>query len=245
MIPKDHSCYCEPFCGAAWIFFSKEPSESEVLNDADNELVAFWRVIQHHLQAFLEYFKFAVISRQIFEWEKITPPETLTDIQRAVRYYYMQRLAFAGKTSKRTFGTSATGPLNLNLSTVEQTLLEVHWRLKRVTIERLDALECITRYDRPTTFFYIDPPYVHSTKDYSVHFDRFLELSQVLSSLKGRFILSLGDCPEARQIFAPFRQKKVSLTYSSANAHVATDSRGQARSELLIHNLRKERFKRG
>lgn len=234
MIPRDHTCYVEPFCGAAWILFSKEPSPVEVINDADNELVTFWRVIQNHLQTFLEYYKHSVISRQIWEWENAKIPDTLTDIQRAVRYYYLQRLAFGGKTSKRTFGTSAEQPLGLNLTTIEETLIEVHWRLKRVTIEHLDAIECITRYDRPDTFFYIDPPYYFNQRDYAVSFSRFEALAAVLSGIQGRFLVSLNDCPEVRKIFSAFKIKRVSLGYSLGNARLASGTRSKERAELLI-----------
>ena len=109
LFPKDHVCYCEPFCGAAWVLFRKEPSKTEVINDADGELVTFWRVIQNHLEEFLRYYRFAVIARKIWDIENKKDPGLLTDIQRAVRYYYLQRLGFGGKTSGRTFGTSTTG----------------------------------------------------------------------------------------------------------------------------------------
>jgi DNA adenine methylase len=118
MMPDDHICYCEAFCGASWVLFAKPPSQCEVINDADNELVTFWRVIQNHLEEFLRYFKYAVTSRRIFDLENLKNPETLTDIQKAVRYYYLQRCGFGGKVSARTFGTGATGPARLNLSTI-------------------------------------------------------------------------------------------------------------------------------
>lgn len=88
LIPPDHLCYCEPFCGAAWVFFRKDHSECEVLNDRDSELVTFWRVVQNHLEEFLRYFKHAVVSRELFDIEQKKDPATLTDIQRAVRYYF-------------------------------------------------------------------------------------------------------------------------------------------------------------
>ena len=237
MIPRDHICYCEPFCGGAWVLFSKEPSKDEVINDMDNELVCFWRVIQHHLATFLDCFKHAVISRQLWEWEKMKNPDTLTDIHRAVRYFYLQRLSFGGKTHKRTFGTSATGPLNLNLATMEETLIEVNWRLRKVAVEHLDALDCIRRYDRPTTFFYIDPPYFFNQHDYAVSFSRFEDLALLLGRVKGRFILSLNDCAEVRKIFKAFTQRRVTLTYSAGNSRTAAGTRGEPRHELLIHNL--------
>lgn len=239
MIPTDHVCYCEPFSGAAWVMYAKPPSKVEVINDLDGELITFWRIIQNHLQPFLEYFKYAVVSRKLFEIEKAKSPGTLTDIQRAVRFYYLQRLCFGGKVRGKTFGTSAMSPLRLNLSTIEESLLEAHWRLKDCTIENLDAIACIQRYDRPTTFFYLDPPYWFNGKDYNVPFEKpdFDRLLATLKALQGRFILSLNDSPEVRSFFAGFTMKRVELTYSCGNARQPGHSRAASKGELLIHNL--------
>lgn len=69
-----HTCYVEPFCGAAALFFSKPPAKAEVLNDINGELVNLYRVVQHHLEEFLRQFKWALTSRQIFKWLQATPP---------------------------------------------------------------------------------------------------------------------------------------------------------------------------
>ena len=238
MIPV-HVCYCEPFCGAAWILFKKEPSTTEVINDLDGELVNFWRIVQNHLLAFLEYFKFAVISRKMFELENRRDPTTLTDLQRAVRYYYLQRLGFGGKTSGRTFGAGAQRPANLNLLTLEESLLEAHQRIQRITIENLDVCKCIEKYDRKDTFFYIDPPYYHVTQDYCCPFADadFKRLAAAISDIKGRFILSLNDHDDVRRMFKHFRQVKIDTKYSSGNSRTCANTRSKERSELLIHNL--------
>ena len=233
-IPEDHVCYCEPFCGAAWVLFQKDPSKAEVINDADSELVTFWRVIQNHLEPFIEYYKWAVVSREIFEIEKMKRPETLTDIQRAVRYFYLQRLCFGGKPKGRVYGMKTLGSPALNLSSIAETLLAVHWRLEKVNIEHLDAFDCLTRYDRPHTLFFIDPPYFHSTDDYAVSFDRFQALADLLAGIKGRFLLSLGNCKEVRSIFRPFQQTEVKLGYSVGSSEA---SRKVQRSELIIQNF--------
>ena len=236
-IPADHDCYCEPFCGAAWILFSKEPSGCEVINDLDGELVTFWRVIQNHLLPFLDYFKWAVVSRRIFELENLKRPETLTDIQRAVRYYYLQRLAFGGKPSGRSYGYVSSGGPRLNLTDISETLLEVHGRLERVNIECLDALDCIRRYDRKGTFFFIDPPYIFNTDDYAVTFDRFEALASLLAGIKGRFMLTMTDCPEVRRIFAAFQIQTVRLKYSiNRPMKEAGDARSQDRREVIVQN---------
>jgi DNA adenine methylase len=239
MLPKDHVCYCEPFCGAAWVLFTKEPSRVEVLNDADGELVNFWRVVQNHPQPFLEHFRFAIISRKIFEWENMKRPETLTDLQRAGRYYYLQRLGFGGRAAGRSFGTGATQPANLVLSTVEEVLLQVHWRLERVTIEHLDACECIRRYDRPRTVFYVDPPYYELTQAYAVRFkgDDYRRLQETLRAVKGRFILSINDHPAVRAMYSGFKIGRVHPTYSVTNSRTAIGSREKTRHELLIRNF--------
>lgn len=238
LIPTDHICYCEAFCGASWVLFAKDPSKSEVINDMDNELVTFWRVIQNHLEEFLRYFKYAVTSRRIFELESMKNPETLTDVQKAVRYFYLQKLGFGGKVCDRTFGTSATGPARLNLSNIEERLLEVHWRLSRVVVENLDACECIRRYDRPTTFFYLDPPY-WNTAGYAVAFgpNDYGRLCSTLQAVKGRFMLSLNDVSNVRDVFGAFKIRKVSTKYSSANGAVAPEMRNQDQSEVLITNF--------
>ena len=92
-----HGCYVEPFCGAAALYFMKDPAKAEVLNDINGELVNLYRVVQHHLEEFLRQFKWALTSRQIFKWLQATPPEPLTDIQRAARFFYLQKNAFGGK----------------------------------------------------------------------------------------------------------------------------------------------------
>lgn len=234
-IPPDHTCYVEPFCGACWVLFAKDPSKAEVINDLDSDLIIFWRVIQIHLEEFKRYYQFAVTSREIFELQKRTDPENLTDIQKAARYFYLQKLGFGGKTTGRTFGTSATGKSRLNLMSMDDHLLEVHWRFKQLTIEHLSAIDCIRRYDRKETLFYIDPPY-YDTAGYAVPFGHqdYLDLVEVLSSIKGRFILSLNDHPKVREIFADFKIKRVTLKYSAGNSRTASKTRSVERGEVII-----------
>jgi len=119
------------------------------------------------------------------------------------RYFYLQRHAFGGKVEGRTYGTSTTGGGPLHLSDLEERILEVHWRMKRVNIENLDACACITKYDRAHTFFYIDPPY-YETAGYADPFCHgdYERLRSTLDGIKGKFLLSLNDHPQVREIFA-------------------------------------------
>jgi len=83
-----HECYVEVFAsGAALYFMRPQAAPVEVLNDINGDLVTLYRVVQNHLEEFVRQFKWALSSRQVFEWQKMTRPETLTDIQRAARFF--------------------------------------------------------------------------------------------------------------------------------------------------------------
>lgn len=85
-----HTCYCEVFAGGAALYFLRSPAESEVINDVNGDLVNLYRVVKHHLEEFVRQFKWALSSREVFRWIQDTPPATLTDIQRAARFFYLQ-----------------------------------------------------------------------------------------------------------------------------------------------------------
>lgn len=153
-----HSCYVELFAGGAALYFMRPPADVEIINDINGELVNLYRVVKHHLEEFVRQFKWVLSSRAVFKWLQDTPPETLTDIQRAARFYYLQHQAFGGKVSGQTWGTATTTP-PVNLLRIEEDLSAAHLRLSSAYIEQLDWGECVQRYDRPHTLFYADPPY--------------------------------------------------------------------------------------
>jgi site-specific DNA-adenine methylase len=66
----EHTCYAEPFCGAAALYFFKDQSEVEVLNDINGELINLYRVIKHHLDEFVKQFRWSLTSRQIYNGSK-------------------------------------------------------------------------------------------------------------------------------------------------------------------------------
>lgn len=106
-----HECYVELFAGGAALFFMRPmPAKCEVINDVNGDLVNLYRVVQHHPEEFIRQFKWAISSRQVFEWLKDQPTDPLTDIQRAARFYYLRHHAFGGRVSGETFGTATTGP---------------------------------------------------------------------------------------------------------------------------------------
>ncbi|EPO8089434.1 DNA adenine methylase [Pseudomonas aeruginosa] len=211
-----HSCYVEPFAGGAALYFLRPvPAEVEVLNDINGDLVNLYRVVQHHLEEFVRQFKWALSSRQVFKWLQETRPETLTDIQRAARFYYLQQSAFGGRVDGQSYGTATTQPPGLNLLRIEETLSAAHLRLSNTYIEHLRWAECIRRYDRPHTLFYCDPPY-WQTEGYGVPFgfEQYEEMAELIGKIKGKAIISLNDHPDIRRVFSRYHIESTDITYT-------------------------------
>lgn len=222
MFPE-HRCYVEPFCGAAALFFMKEPSPVEVLNDINGDLVNLYRVVKYHMEELYSQYKWALTSRQNWHWLQITPPETLTDIQRAARFLYLQKLAFGGKVDSQTFGTATTSRPRFSLLNLEQDLSEAHFRLSQTTIENLGWEACIKRYDRPHTLFYCDPPY-WETEGYGVDFgfENYERLADLARSIQGKMIISINDHPDIRRVFDGLPVKVVDHSYTVGGGQRAT-----------------------
>ena len=228
-----HTCYVEPFCGAAALYFLKTPSKIEVINDINGELVNLYRVVKHHLEEFVRQFKWALVSRQIFKWLQDTPEETLTDIQRAARFYYLQKQAFGGKVADHSFGTSTTSAPRFNLLRIEEELSMAHLRLSRTLIEHLDWHQCIERYDRPHTLFYCDPPY-WGTEGYGVEFglENYDHMADLARRIKGKMIISVNDIPEMRQVFNGLNMQSVDISYN-----LKVTGKPSPKKELVICNF--------
>jgi DNA adenine methylase len=229
---QPHTCYVEVFCGGAAIFFKKDSASVEVINDSNGELVNLYRIIKHHPEELIRQFKWVLVSRQQYEWHKKEEPETLTDIQRAARFYYLQKLAFGGKVHGQTFGTAATTPPRFNLFRLEEDLSAAHLRLSRVTIERLDWKECVRRYDRPGTLFYLDPPY-YGTAGYGQEFplEQYEIMGEMARKSAGQLVISVNDIPEMRRAFAGLNIHTVDINYTVGGVHKSHQSR-----ELIISN---------
>lgn len=228
-----HERYAEVFTGAGWVFFRKPQTRLESLNDINGDLVAFYRVLQNHLEEFCRQFKWLLTSREMFDdFRSQQEARGLTDIQRASRFYYTQRLAFAGRQDG-VFGVDKSSPPRINLVRMEEELSRVHLRLTNVIIEHLHWTEYLARYDDAGTFFYLDPPYWGCEDDYGRDLfarEDFKALSEHLAEVKGTFLLSINDVPEIRELFATFNIEEVSTLYSAGK-----DSNHQVQ-ELIITN---------
>lgn len=229
-----HQTYAEPFVGMGGVFLRRTRiPQSEVINDFSLDVITFFRILQRHYAAFMEMMKFQITSRREFERLVDTDPATLTDMERAARFLYLRRTAFGGKVSGKNFGVSADRPGRFDMNKLGPMLDDLHSRLSGVVIECLSFEQFIPKYDRPETLFYLDPPYYGNEKDYgkdAFRRDDFELLADLLKAIKGRFILSLNDRPEVRDIFSAFEIEAVETTYTIAKAN------SKKVGELIISN---------
>jgi len=229
----EHTTYVEAFAGGAQVFFHKEPSKVEVLNDLDGEIVNFFRVCQSHHEELLRYFRYVLVSRRWFDLLKSQDPATLTDVQRAARYLYLLKGSFASLVCRPNYHWHVVQPPGFNLKRLPQLIENAHKRLERVQLECLPYEEVLKRYDRPATLFYLDPPYWgRKLYRYNLEPKDFEKLAQLLATLRGKFILSLNDVPEVRTLFRSFHIQGVQLSYTSQKRS------GRRYREVLIMNFR-------
>jgi DNA adenine methylase len=233
----EHITYVEPFAGGAQVLFHKSPSNVEVLNDLDFDIVNFFRVCQWHYEELVRYLRFCLASRKLHELHVKTDPATLTDIQRAGRFFYLQKNSFGGLILKQKFHYGVIQPSNYNLERIPQIIEQTHKRLARVQIESLPYERVLEKYDRSTTVFYLDPPYWRR-KLYKFNFSDadFVDLDRRLRELKGSFLLSLDDHEEVRRIFHRWNLIPVEITYTAKR-----DTRKRF-GELFITNFNPANF---
>lgn len=215
-----HECYVEVFCGGAALYFLRPvPAHTEVINDINGELVNLYRVVQHHMDEFVRQFEWTLSSRTLFKWHQDAQPEILTDIQRAARFYYLQQHAFSGKVAGQNFGTATTGPA-IDLTRIEENLRAARLRLAGTYVENLPWLECMKRYDREHTFFYLDPPYWQMA-GYGVDFgmEQYEQMAEFMRTCKGKVMVSINDHPDIRRAFEGFTMMGLDIKYSIGSTH--------------------------
>lgn len=239
----EHSCYVEPFGGAAWVLFGKPPSMVEVLNDIDQELITFFRVVKHKPDDLIASFEWELVARAEFERLANLDPTTLTDVERAHRFYYILMAGWGGELDYPRFQTSISDGGHGNrligaLKHLRERLEPVYHRLQTVIIENLTWQACVERYDNPKTVLYLDPPYPdngcnykHNMQDWNDH----KQLAHRLAQTRCKWILSSYDMPEIRDLYKGCRV--ISVQSYSGMRKQKNGSERVLNEEVLIVNF--------
>ena len=193
LIPE-HVTYCEPFCGGAALFFAKPKSQVEIINDLNGEVINFYRQCQTNFDALQTLIQSTPHSRRLHKDAIVMyqHPHLFSPLDRAWAFYTATNQGYLGKICSWGFGTiDASCEKKLDNSR-ERFADQMRDRLNLVQIECTDALRLLERRDRPTTFFYLDPPYYNSDCGHygGYKLEDFEKLLQACSRVKGKFLLS-------------------------------------------------------
>jgi DNA adenine methylase len=210
------------------------PAPVEVINDLAGDVANLFRVLRRHYQPFVDELSWLIAGRAEFDRQLGLDPRMLTDIERAVRFLYLQRLCFGGKVAGRTFGVRRDADSRFNVPRLRAELKALRDRLATVTIEQLDYSEVIRRYDGDRALFFLDPPYDQTT-GYGLDFsrDRYIEMAELLGRIRGQFIMSTNDTAFVRDTFAQFDIAEVETTWTISTG---ATGRGAKVTELIIRN---------
>jgi DNA adenine methylase len=190
LIPK-HNSYIEVFSGSAAVMLAKDVSQREIINDRHTGIVNFYRVIRdpETFSRFQYLVNLTPVSRDEFVFCKNTWKICEDPVEKAYRWFIVIRQSYGSLGG--AFDGSSVGSY---LAAIDR-LLQIHQRLRSVEIENLDFRKLIAKYDRPEAFFYLDPPYVLSTRtkkayDHEMTDKDHEELVDILLGLKGNAMLS-------------------------------------------------------
>lgn len=218
-----HKVYVEPFCGGAAVLVAKKPSEHEVINDIDGDLINLYKQVKHHLPAVVRELRLMVESRQLFYEAKAQPG--LTEIQRAASYAYRNFYSFGGDND--SYGVKRIG--FSTQSYLLRKMVGMHQRLDRVAVEHLSWERCLALYDCPAALFFCDPPYTEGeVRAYSAWgAEDVARLREALSRLHGRWVVTLNDCEANRALFAGCTIKAVTTAAAMSNKGQASRRFGE------------------
>ncbi len=213
-----HKLYCEPFCGGAAVFFNKEPSKVEVLNDTNNELINFYKVVQRDYVSLEKEIMISLHSRDLHR--KATTiynnPDMFSELKRAWAIWVLANMSYCSKLDG-SFGYDRTGTTSKKmLNKREAFTMDLSIRLQEVQLESADAIRIIKSRDTKDSFFYCDPPYFNSDMG---HYDGytiedFTMLLEALTNIEGRFLLSSYPSPVLKEFIKRYNWCSIAFDMS-------------------------------
>lgn len=232
-IPQ-HWIYCEPFVGGAAVFFAKEKSAIEVLNDKNRLVTNFYKQVKENYPALNELIQSTMLSRAAHQDAYVMhqSPHLFTDLQLAWAFWVLTQQGFCGSISE-TWSYSAQKPSKYIANKKDAFVEAYAERLKYVQLECDDALRVIKTRDKVDTFFYIDPPYFNSDMGHYGDYNArdFEDLLSLLSQLQGKFLLS--SYPS--ELLTKYTEQNGWHT-QSIELTIATSSKGKKKTEVLTAN---------
>ena len=239
LIPK-HKTYIEPFVGGGAIFWSKQPSEVEIINDYNRELINFYECVQNEFVELEKMVRISLHSRSLHHDATVVynNPHMFSKLKRAWAVWVLAAQSFSSMLDGTWGYDKIKGTTSQKIANKRDTFTEdLAIRIQNVQIENTDALRIINSRDYKDAFIYCDPPYFNSDCGHYDGYSKedFENLLISLSKAKGKFLMSsypsdiLSDYTKQNGWFTKCIEQKVSV----ANA---TGKPGKKKIEVLTAN---------
>lgn len=197
----EHHIYVEPYFGSGAIFFNKAPCYNEILNDLDDDVYIFFKVLRENGEELVRQINATPYSRTEYEKAYKTSGD-VDDLEKARVFAVKCCQGFgAGNRYKNGFrrGIGATSPNPAKAwKELPESLLLAMERIKNAQIEKKDAIELIKSLKGKNTFIYVDPPYMQGLRKgylYNKEMSNFehVELLKALCESSCKIMLSGYD----------------------------------------------------
>ncbi len=234
--PKEYEelTYCEPFCAGASVFLNKNPSQEEVISDIQCGVVYIFKALRDEPKEFISRLKRTRYTERAFKMAQNREQKGFEDyVDHAVNEYILRRMSRGGMKQAFAWSERQRGgqPGDLNAwETMLNQLGLIADRITNTTILCQDFREVIKTWDEENAFFYLDPPYLHSTRsegsaqiyDHEMSVEDHMDLLQLVNSIRGKVILSGYSSPLYNRSLKEWRCKKKQIANHSSQQKAKT-----------------------
>ena len=237
----DHKTYVEVFFGGGAVFWAKPKVKSNIINDIDEELIFFLKFIKSKnnlLKLIKRLEKEPTPSKERHSLIKVMT--TKNSLDKAFKYFYINRTSFSGKMNNPYWGFRPVR--SLPIKRWHERLAPCSNKLKDVDIENKNFTKILNKYkNKKNTLIYLDPPYYSPSKKthYKYFFEKKVheELNKILVKVKTPFFLSYDDCSEIRELYKKFYIHEIKFYYRVSNSN-DEDKKRIKKKELVITNFK-------
>lgn len=223
--------YVEPYAGgsglALALLFNNKVKKIH-LNDLDRSIYAFWYSVLYKTEEFVGLIINTDIN--IEEWEKQKTVQANKDTEDLLclgfSTLFLNRTNRSGIMKAGVIGgqdQSGDYKMDCRYDKIEliRRITNISKYKSRISISNSESMELINllRND-DKVFLYLDPPYYKKGPELYMNYfehENHKELSDYLSKLDLKFIVSYDDCPEIRNLYSGYRYRTYTLNHSVSN----------------------------
>jgi len=234
----EHKHYIEPFFGGGAVFFSKEPSQMETINDISDFVITFFRQVKSNFSELKTVIDGTAHSRSEYMRAMSIYKNSMffPDISKAWAFYIATQMGSLSHIGS-WYSSTTSNRYKCIRRKINNFSKEYAERLAQAQIECKDAVEVIKQRDTPDSFFFIDPPYLNSNQG---HYNGYTEtdykrLLEALQTIKGKFLLC-GYPSDMLNTYLAANPTWNTLSFEKHNCGAAFNGNTASKNEIIIKN---------